>query len=113
MMDGETWMSAHKAIELKFADKILYESEPVDESAGGFIFDQMTVTNALRNKLPGIEARMKYLKANADEDQAKGPKKSKEPEPQVTDDSKDPAHLVKQIPIAQLERRLELIKNWR
>jgi len=113
MMDGETWMSAHKAIELKFADKILYESEPVDESAGGFIFDQMTVTNALRNKLPGIEARMKYLKANADENQAKGPEKSKEPEPQVADDSKDPAHLVKQIPIAQLERRLELIKNWR
>jgi ATP-dependent Clp protease protease subunit len=113
MMDAETWMSAHKAIELKFADKILYESEVVDEGSGGFIFDQMTVTNALRNKLPGIQARMKYLKAHDDEGKAKEPEKSQDPETQGEDDLKDPAHSVNQIPIAQLERRLELIKNWR
>jgi ATP-dependent Clp protease protease subunit len=113
MMDAETWMSAHKAIELKFADKILYESEPVDEGSGGFIFDQMTVTNALRNKLPGIQARMKYLKAHDDGGQTKEPEKSSDPEPQGEDDLKDPAHSVNRIPIAQLERRLELIKNWR
>lgn len=112
MMDAETWMSAHKAIELKFADKILYESETVDEGSGGFIFDQMTVTNALRNKLPGIQARMKYLKAH-DDAKDKEPEKSAEPAPQGEDDLKDPAHSVNHIPIAQLERRLELIKNWR
>ena len=103
MMDAETWMSAHKAIELKFADKILYESEPADEGSGGFIFDQMTVTNALRNKLPGIQARMKYLRASEEE-------AVKEPEPTV---KQEPVTAVNQIPIAQLERRLELIKNWR
>jgi ATP-dependent Clp protease protease subunit len=106
-------MSAHKAIELKFADKILYESEPVEDSGGGFIFDQMTVTNALRNKLPGIQARMKYLKAHDDDGQTKEPEKSADPIPQGEDDLKDPTHSVNQIPIAQLERRLELIKNWR
>jgi len=113
MMDAETWMSAHKAIELKFADKILYESEPAEDSGGGFIFDQMTVTNALRNKLPGIQARMKYLKAHDDDARTKETEKSVEPAPQGEDDLKAPAHSVNQIPIAQLERRLELIKNWR
>jgi ATP-dependent Clp protease protease subunit len=113
MMDAETWMSAHKAIELKFADKILYESESVDEKSGGFIFDQMTVTNALRNKLPGIQARMKYLKANADVDKSTDTDKHLEPEPPVTVDEKALDLLENQIPIAQLQRRLELIKNWR
>ena len=115
MMDGETWMSAHKAIELKFADKILYESEPVDESGGGFIFDQMTVTNALRNKLPGIQARMKYITANAGEKKASQPDKRMEPEKPDQDqvDSKDPIVPENQIPIVQLQKRLELIKNWR
>jgi ATP-dependent Clp protease protease subunit len=108
MMDAETWMSAHKAIELKFADKILYESEPVDEGSGGFIFDQMTVTNALRNKLPGIQARMKYLSDKQGEEKVATPEEvpmNKEPKQEPVEKTL--------IPIAQLERRLELIKNWR
>jgi len=104
MMDAETWMSAHKAIELNFADKILYESEPVDEMTEGFIFDQMTVTNALRNKLPGIQARMNYL---AHKEEEKSPVSTKKEEKEETSEE------IKLIPIAQLERRLELIKNWR
>jgi len=113
MMDRETWMSAHKAIELKFADKILYGSDPVDESAGGFIFDQMTVTNALKNKLPGIQARMKYLKANAEEEKLAEAERTKEPEASVPSDEQEAIVVENQIPIAQLERRLELIKQWR
>jgi ATP-dependent Clp protease protease subunit len=109
MMDAETWMSAHKAIELKFADRILYEQETVDDNSRGFIFDQMTVTNALRNKLPGIQARMKYLKANEEEEKTPQQEQSI---PQVSEEH-DPVELENQIPIAQLERRLELIKNWR
>lgn len=50
MMDAETWFSAKKAVDLGFADKVLYESEEVEDE--GFIFDKMTVTNTLRNKLP-------------------------------------------------------------
>ena len=51
MMDAETWFSAQKAVELGFADKILYAPETNDASEG-FIFDKMTVTNSLINKLP-------------------------------------------------------------
>ncbi len=51
MMDLETWFSANKAVELGFADKILYEPNEQD-SAEGFIFDRITVTNALWRKLP-------------------------------------------------------------
>ncbi|MBU3100669.1 MULTISPECIES: head maturation protease, ClpP-related [Clostridium] len=51
MMDSETWFSAKKAVELGFADKVLYEPDQ-DESAEGFIFDKVTVTNALIKKIP-------------------------------------------------------------
>ncbi len=51
MMDAETWFSAQKAVELGFADKILYAPDAQD-AAEGFIFDRITVTNALLRKLP-------------------------------------------------------------
>lgn len=51
MMDAETWFSAQKAVELGFADKILYAADSTDASEG-FIFDKVTVTNALMKKLP-------------------------------------------------------------
>lgn len=52
MMDAETWFSAQKAVELGFADKILYAPEETQDAAEGFIFDRLTVTNALLRKLP-------------------------------------------------------------
>ena len=51
MMDAETWFSAQKAVELGFADKILYAPETQDATEG-FIFDRLTVTNAFLRKLP-------------------------------------------------------------
>lgn len=51
MMDAETWFNAKKAVELGFADKILYD-EPKQEAADGFIFDRVTVINTLVKKLP-------------------------------------------------------------
>lgn len=51
MMDSETWFSAKKAVELGFADKVLYEPDQ-DESPEGFIFDKVTVTNTLLKKIP-------------------------------------------------------------
>jgi len=52
MMDAETWFSAQKAVELGFADKILYAPEASQDVAEGFMFDRVTVTNALLRKLP-------------------------------------------------------------
>lgn len=95
MMDAETWMSAHKAIELKFADKILYEEEKVEDESGGFIFDKLTVTNTLLHKLPNIRNKRQQAVANFGKETH---------QKQVTEN---------QIPVNQLQRRLELIKNWR
>lgn len=95
MMDAETWMSAHKAIELKFADKILYEEEKVEDESGGFIFDKLTVTNTLLHKLPNIRNKRQQAVANFGKEIH---------QKQVTEN---------QIPVNQLQRRLELIKNWR
>lgn len=54
MMDAETWFNAKKAVELGFADRILYE-ELKEESSEGFIFDKVTVTNAFMSKLPKVK----------------------------------------------------------
>jgi len=53
MMDAETWFSAGRAVELKFADEILYSEPPPQVS--DFMFDKVTVVNALMQKLPGKE----------------------------------------------------------
>jgi len=55
MMDAETWFSAQKAVELGFADKILYAPEETQDAGEGFIFDRLTVTNALLRKLPSAK----------------------------------------------------------
>lgn len=55
MMDAETWFNAKKAVELGFADKVLYDklNQEQDESPrAAFLFDKVTVTNALLKKLP-------------------------------------------------------------
>lgn len=54
MMDAETWFSAKKAVELGFADKVLYE-DTVEDATEGFIFDKVTVTNALIRKIPKVQ----------------------------------------------------------
>lgn len=84
MMDAESWFNAKKAVELGFADKVLYEKEDSEDKSpsAAFIFDKMTVTNALMKKLPLEEAKQK----------------SKIPAPEMT------------TPIGQLEKRLSLLK---
>lgn len=53
LMDAETWLSAHKAVELKFADGLLFHEDgegdaPEPES---FAFSRRAVTNSLLDKL--------------------------------------------------------------
>lgn len=56
MMDKETWMNAKKAVELGFADKVLYADDHAVETDKTLFFDRasfMTSTiNALKSKLP-------------------------------------------------------------
>lgn len=57
-MDAESWFNAKKAVELGFADQILFEKEndtaPVNEGA---IFSKMAVVNSFISKLPRQEKK--------------------------------------------------------
>ena len=53
LMDAETWLSAHKAVELKFADGLLFASqEDTPPEPESFAFSRRAVTNSLLSKLP-------------------------------------------------------------
>ena len=54
MMDAETWMDAHTAVDLGFADEILMRpgETPVENNADGpMLFSRAAVTNSLMDKL--------------------------------------------------------------
>jgi len=59
LMDAESWFNAKKAVELGFADKIMFlnESEQVPTNEG-VIFSNMAVTNSLLSKLPRKEKQI-------------------------------------------------------
>jgi ATP-dependent Clp protease protease subunit len=53
LMDAETWMNAHKAVELGFADKIMFTEEHEPQNMGqGLIFSRAAITNSLLGKMP-------------------------------------------------------------
>ena len=55
-MDAETWMNAKKAIELGFADDLLFKSqEGTAAMEDSFTFSRRTVTNSLLAKLPKMQ----------------------------------------------------------
>ena len=53
MMDSETWMNARKAVELGFADEIMYteKDQNSEKISNSYIFSRMAVTNNLIDKL--------------------------------------------------------------
>ena len=54
MMDAETWMNAHKAVELGFADGILEREEAVEDVGApdvSAMYSKAAVTNSLRGKI--------------------------------------------------------------
>jgi len=55
LMDAETWMNANKAIELGFADKILFtegENRNPRDTEQGLMFSRAAVYNSLLGKIP-------------------------------------------------------------
>ena len=66
LMDAETWMNAKKAVELGFADSVLYTDvqRPVTEVADGLIFSRAAVTNSLLSKF-GQGAQVKNVDAES------------------------------------------------
>ena len=83
LMDAETWMNANKAVELGFADEILFKGEGNEEAAlsgNSFAFSRRAVTNSLFTKV----ARRERLEQRAAENAG--------------------------TPITDLDKRLDLIK---
>ena len=51
LMDAETWLNAKKAVEMKFADGILYTDNGADKVQDAIIFSQSIITNSIVGKL--------------------------------------------------------------
>ena len=54
LMDAETWMDAHKAVELGFADGILQRQDAVDDLEVpdvSMLYSRAAVTNSLMDKI--------------------------------------------------------------
>ena len=51
LMDAETWLNAKKAVELGFADGILYDKGKENPEPEAMLFSRRAVTNSLLNKL--------------------------------------------------------------
>ena len=63
LMDAESWMNAKKAVELGFADSILFDGNTADEQADeieAMMFSRAAVTNALLDKFkkPELDNRI-------------------------------------------------------
>ena len=53
MMDDESWFNSRKAVELGFADEIMFQEESnQDSSDEGIIYNKMAVVNSFLHKLP-------------------------------------------------------------
>ena len=52
LMDAETWMNANKAVELGFADDLLFKADGESTAAeDSFVFSRRAVTNSLMSKV--------------------------------------------------------------
>ena len=63
MMDSETWMNAQKALELGFADGILFQNDDsvsdFSNAENSFTFSRRAVTNSLIDKITGHKTEIK------------------------------------------------------
>lgn len=58
MMDDESWFNSKKAVELGFADEIMFQNESdQDSSDEGIIYNKMAVVNSFLHKLPQKEKK--------------------------------------------------------
>ena len=80
LMDAETWMNANKAVELGFADDLLFKADGECSAAkDSFVFSRRAVTNSLMSKVKSHHTPSKPAKSAG-------------------------------TPISELEKRLALIK---
>ena len=90
LMDSESWFNAKKAVELGFADKIMFSDENENEEIEAVMFSRQAVTNSLLAKLSKkSDGNKKDLNGKDSNEKALGDK----------------------VPVIQLEKRLNLLRN--
>ena len=117
MMDVESWMNAHKAVELGFADGILYTKDDASSAdivpelawnkarqgehmnSAGLLFSRQSVTNSILRKLPKPSGR------DADETD----NQSRNEPPDISD--KPAGEPPTGTPIESLDKRLLLLAH--
>ncbi|HJI42640.1 MAG TPA: Clp protease ClpP [Veillonellaceae bacterium] len=86
LMDDETWFNAKKAVELGFADSVLYsggEEEEKEDSTEALLFSRVSVTNSLENKLKAEFGKPMVTQPKS------GPSEEPKKEPQKKDNRVD------------------------
>lgn len=67
LMDAETWMDAHSAVEMGFADEVMKRSTEDEDAAGpqvSMVFSRTAVTNSLMDKL-AAKCRIQQKQGNS------------------------------------------------
>ena len=87
LMDDETWFNAKKAVELGFADSILYsggEEEEKEDTAEALMFSRLSITNSLVDKLKSQFGKPKatQLKSEPSTQPKSGPSEEPKKEPE-------------------------------
>ncbi len=63
LMDAETWMNANKAVELGFADNLLFKADGESAAAeDSFVFSRRAVTNSLMSKVKSHHTPVRTLR---------------------------------------------------
>lgn len=106
MMDAETWLSAKKAVELGFADSIMYTEEKGvtnqnNQTKEGIIYDKETIVKAIMKKLPNNQQTKPITTVNKEIETKQATKQETPLNNQLTDTK---------TPYNHLKKRLELIK---
>ena len=95
LMDSESWFNAKKAVELGFADKIMFSDENENEEIEAVMFSRQAVTNSLLAKLS--------KKSDGNEKDSNGKNLNGKDSNEIASDNK--------VPVIQLEKRLNLLRN--
>ena len=103
MMDAETWLSAKKAVELGFADRIMFEGEKEPDNMVSLSFSRTAVTNSLLSRIKATPPKDAYIALPTMEKREEPPAPVIESSPTALTDNR--------VDTAALMHRLRLISH--
>ena len=108
MMDAETWLSAKKAVELGFADKIMFEGESEPENSVSLSFSRLAVTNSLLSRMKAAPERDTHIVLPTPAKTETQTFKNATDTPSAHQDAETPpAQELKEVPPAQPDNRAD------